>query len=653
MMKKFSLLLLIPVCIACIICGTASLTASGPGSTAFNFLKIGPGPRAIGMGGAYTAVADDVTATYWNPAGLTQLNRYEASFMQAQWFEDISYNYLGLAKSSKNLGAVGFSLYRLSKNDIQGYDSGGASTGKLEFADTAAALSFSYPFTIGSCNSSAGITTKYLHEKLADTTATGIAFDIGFLTAAKLYQVLPVKAALTLKNMGADIQFAHESESLPQLYTLGLSSLFLHETLLVGLDYSFPKDNDNYASIGSEYSLYDLIKIRAGYRSEFNSSNDDEDHGVRFGFGLGNTDLHLDYAFVPYGNLGTTHRFGITARFGAQHQTDQYQKRIDNHLKRANNYFVSKDLITAHKEVSLVLKLDPAHREGRMLLDQITRQSNSINLERHLTYADKLIKNNKLMDAKLECEHILAIYPANEQAVQYMKLIEEKLASEKKNRIEILIKQGDDFFVQESYQDAIEIWEKVLLIDPQNTQAAEKVTKAQEKLALQNLQEKQSYLNQLFSKAKKSYAQEDWKKSVKLLSEIVTQDPVYPDAKLMLNTAQDKLTVIQKAESEKYLQEGINYYRTEDIEKAYASFQAALKTYPENTKAEQYLLKVKALRTVLNEQKSQKFNQQGLTAYANGDMKQAIAFFEQALEIRPDYEEAKKNLNRVKKEINP
>ena len=66
------------------------------GTTSAKFLSIGVGSSAVGMGGAFTAVADDATAMYWNPAGLSFHNTKEIYFNHANWIADISFDYFGL-----------------------------------------------------------------------------------------------------------------------------------------------------------------------------------------------------------------------------------------------------------------------------------------------------------------------------------------------------------------------------------------------------------------------------------------------------------------------------------------------------------------------------------------------------------------------------
>ncbi len=71
------------LCLSLLLCSllVASVegqTLSKSGTTAAQFLKIGVGARAIGMGGAFAATADDITAMYWNPAGLARVYGREA-----------------------------------------------------------------------------------------------------------------------------------------------------------------------------------------------------------------------------------------------------------------------------------------------------------------------------------------------------------------------------------------------------------------------------------------------------------------------------------------------------------------------------------------------------------------------------------------------
>src|ERR1700730_6994694 len=110
---------------AVILSGVAPVLASSVGGTSGSeVLSIPVGARAIGMGEAYTAQADDVSSLYWNPAGLAILNQSQASFMYNQNIQDVTYSHLAVATPLEN-GGLGASLSYLSFGTINGFDSQG------------------------------------------------------------------------------------------------------------------------------------------------------------------------------------------------------------------------------------------------------------------------------------------------------------------------------------------------------------------------------------------------------------------------------------------------------------------------------------------------------------------------------------------------
>ena len=95
---SFTIKIIICVCALFVIESNAQSGSSlnKTGTTAAQFLKIGVGPRAIGMGGAYTALADDINAMYWNPAGLSRMNSKEAFFNHVDWIMDVKMENAGV-----------------------------------------------------------------------------------------------------------------------------------------------------------------------------------------------------------------------------------------------------------------------------------------------------------------------------------------------------------------------------------------------------------------------------------------------------------------------------------------------------------------------------------------------------------------------------
>src|SRR5262249_6211028 len=154
--------------------------AGDPGTTSANFLKLGIGPRAIAMGEAQVGLADDVYATYWNPAGLTQLRTQQAGFVHTQYIEDITAQYVAYAYPHETLRTFGGSFTHLGVKKFDAYDAGGQPNGKVGAGDTAFGFHYARPFfkdaRLGT-ELSAGFTGKFIEQKLDDVSAHAYAAD--------------------------------------------------------------------------------------------------------------------------------------------------------------------------------------------------------------------------------------------------------------------------------------------------------------------------------------------------------------------------------------------------------------------------------------------------------------------------------------------
>src|SRR5258708_19275627 len=100
---------------------SSPVMAGGPGSTTGELLKIPLGARAIGMGEAFTALADDSSALYWNPAGLSLMNQKEATFMHSSLIEGIHYEHLAFVAPTDGY-ALGGNLSYLGYGGIPCYN---------------------------------------------------------------------------------------------------------------------------------------------------------------------------------------------------------------------------------------------------------------------------------------------------------------------------------------------------------------------------------------------------------------------------------------------------------------------------------------------------------------------------------------------------
>src|SRR4030066_1696025 len=88
------------------------------GTSAAKFLSIGVGPRANAMGGAFTSLANDASAMYWNPAGIALIDQYQAIFTYTKLFADINLNYFGIVIPADEFGSFGVSVTALNYGEM-------------------------------------------------------------------------------------------------------------------------------------------------------------------------------------------------------------------------------------------------------------------------------------------------------------------------------------------------------------------------------------------------------------------------------------------------------------------------------------------------------------------------------------------------------
>jgi hypothetical protein len=312
------------------------------GTVAAPYLELPMGARGTGMGEAFTGVADDVNSIYYNPAGLTALETSQLEAMHIDSFGGIAYENLGLAVPTDLLGldwwgtvALGYTLVgiddTLRTQALPGnpnvYDQAYADNGYMYTAG-ASVVSLSYAWQATKLYS-VGATIKVIDEKIDTAEGWGVAGDVGLLTRPELIPGL--SAGFTLQNFGTSPQ---AGSSLPTDARFGVgydikgpfTGPINDDKLRFDADLILPVapvDYEAQLNLGGEYTRYlgDAYGIlRAGYR--FPQTELGAEAGMTLGGGLGThlpgLDLTLDYAWVPYGELGYMQRIALTGTFGAK-----------------------------------------------------------------------------------------------------------------------------------------------------------------------------------------------------------------------------------------------------------------------------------------------------------------------------------------------
>jgi hypothetical protein len=312
------------------------------GTTAAQFLSIGQGARAVGMGSAYVALSDDPTALFWNPAGITKVEGFGFVADHTKWIADLKYNFLALTYNLGNFGTIGasFTVSDIDEMNVTTVEKPDGTGEVFNVSNIAFSLAWAINLTE---NFSIGFNPKYIYESIWRTSASTLAIDVGIQYVTPFDGII---LAMSISNFGTKMQLTGSSTSilydpnpnssgnnpnipgyletdywdLPLTFRVGLGydALKIEEhRFTLSLDALHFSDNYESLNLGAEYCYDDFISIRSGYKSLFLP---DSEETFSFGFGLkkqliGNITLGVDYAYQAFGRLSNIQKFAISINF--------------------------------------------------------------------------------------------------------------------------------------------------------------------------------------------------------------------------------------------------------------------------------------------------------------------------------------------------
>ena len=321
----------------------APAAAAQSGTAAAEFLEIPIGARATAMGGAFGATASDGTALYWNPAGIARLPEQTATFEYAQWYAGVDVNYAAVTSETR-LGTIGVGLtsVRFDDMDVVSETTNDQQPTGETFSAGSYALSLSYANALTD-RFAIGGTVKVVREQIANSAATGIAFDVGTLFTTPFRGV---RLGASILNFGSKMQISGsdlnvpfdpvpgqngnngnvpgqivtDRYNMPLLMRVGVASDVYQQAgtrLTIAVDALAPSSASQHLNVGAELGvLGGLVQFRGGYQELFMTDSDRSftlGGGLRYEFGRLN--LAADYAYEASQYFNGVNRLAFALRF--------------------------------------------------------------------------------------------------------------------------------------------------------------------------------------------------------------------------------------------------------------------------------------------------------------------------------------------------
>ncbi len=306
------------------------------------FMSTGVGARALGMGGTFVAISEDVTAGYWNPAALARIEYPQLAGMYAERFASIvNYNYAAISLPMRKTSGISLSLIRLAVDDIPNttqalLDYGldgipntgdfGEGNGKIDESEAIdpnkvfyfSSAEYAAYFSYGTQRNEKfyyGGNIKVVHKGIGENSAWGMGFDI-----AGLWQPVPnLNLGFNLQDITTTLLVwdTGRQEAITPTAKLGAAyfwkSKYIAGQIIPAFDVDLRFENRRYSAqshlgpasfdfhLGAEYRFMQLLAMRIGW---------DIGHFAA-GIGFKLPRLNVDYAFLSHQYLGDTHRISV------------------------------------------------------------------------------------------------------------------------------------------------------------------------------------------------------------------------------------------------------------------------------------------------------------------------------------------------------
>ncbi|HOW27472.1 MAG TPA: PorV/PorQ family protein [Elusimicrobiota bacterium] len=344
-----------------------SASAQAKGGAPGQFLSWGTGARSMGMGKAFSAIADDATSVYWNPAAMVQAERKELSAMHVTLFKDTAYDSISYVHPTSRAGTLGLNFTRLLSSGFEkigiSIDPKSQEIVKLEKLGTFDDLQQAYTLAYGKQfteKMSIGVSVKQISHQM-DTFKQGfVAVDAAFFGR----EFFPHhRIALVGQNIVSQVS-GQTDDQLPLTVRVGNAYSLLRDRINLGLDITQNSFSGLGYNFGAEYWVLRWAALRLGIEAHSEGIAE-----TSVGLGLKHRNYSLDVAMAIH-ELGMSQRVSASWRFGRSVKSSQREE-TQSLIEQGHEMFRQGNYLQAIQKFSAALDVNPSNKEVQAMVAKL------------------------------------------------------------------------------------------------------------------------------------------------------------------------------------------------------------------------------------------------------------------------------------------
>jgi tetratricopeptide (TPR) repeat protein len=579
--------------------------------------SMGFGARALGMGQAFTALADDPTAMFWNAAGLEHVYQQSFSFFHTSLYEGGLYDFMGYTYPTLNLGTFGLGVGRAGIGDLMERGEQGEYLGKFSSEEYHAFFSYAkrLPWYL-----TAGFSVKVVRRAwsglsegvLADN---GVGMDLGLLYKPEMFSHILLRDwsfGLNIQNLfKPQLNEGIESDGYPLALRFGiLRKIFIlgegnYLNGLLDLDYSATRDLRMH--VGAEYRLMGMGSLRLGYNGI----------SATLGAGIQYSVFQIDYSFgqSPYSDVfSTQHRFSVGFNFG-QTRDEMFQ------ISEARRIAEEERIVTAMREadrqklVAQRLKAGDEFFNSGNYLDAIVEYQQVVQQDAFNPRAQAMLDSSEnMLQRELDTQRALAVREA----------LDKDRAETDRLFVKEHFEKGRLFLDKNQFTESLIEFNLALERAPEDATMVSAVSTTQRRL--------QEEINRLVSQGRQQFQNGDYSEAMRLLTDARVLGGDNPAIQTEIET------LIRRVKIQDNIQKGLSLFEIGEYDTAIQMFDEALKVNPDEELARQYLERSR-LESQSREEKmdpeTERRYLEGMDRFVKGKYQDAITIWQEILDKHP------------------